>query len=302
MVIGIDMGGTSTKYGLVRDDGSVVARGSIPTGGTLDEYVDLLCRSVSGLVLSNGLKQTDAVGMGCPNGNYHTGCIEHAVNLPWKGVVPIARMVSERIGAPCAITNDANAAALGEMRYGAARGISDFIMVTLGTGVGGGIVTGGRLLYGHDGFAGELGHVIVERNGRLCGCGRRGCLEAYCSATGVSRSARERTGREMTSKQVFQAAVNGEKWAQEIFSQTGALLGRTLADFVAVTSPEAIVIAGGLSRAGELLLQPVRKAMDESLLPMWKGKIRILSSALPSDDAAVLGAASLALEIRHSLD
>ncbi|MBP5307445.1 MAG: ROK family protein [Paludibacteraceae bacterium] len=296
MIVGVDMGGTTTKFGLVKEDGTVVARGSVPTRGSVEEYVESLCLSIEGLAAAQADSGFRGVGMGCPNGNIHSGNIEYAVNLPWKGVVPIARLVGERLHVPCHITNDANAAALGEMFFGAASGLNDFIMITLGTGVGGGIVSGGRLIYGHDGFAGELGHVIVERGGRTCGCGRKGCLETYCSATGVSRSAFEKTGRSWTSKQVSEAAADGAQWAREVLEETGDRLGSALADFVSVLSPEAIVLAGGLSRAGDLLIGPVRKAMDENLMPVWKGKIRILSSALPPDDAGVLGAASLMME------
>ena len=238
--------------------------------------------------------------------------IEFAPNLPWKGVIPLAAMFEERLGIPTALTNDANAAGIGEMTYGAARGMKDFIMITLGTGVGSGIVINGQMVYGHDGFAGELGHTIIRReNGRLCGCGRHGCLETYCSATGVARSAREFLTKStepsllrdipaenITSKDVYDAAVKGDKIAQDIFEFTGTILGEALADFIAFSSPEAIVLFGGLATAGDYIFKPIQKAIDDNVLNIYKGKTKLLASELKDSDAAVLGASALGWELR----
>ena len=252
------------------------------------------------------------IGVGAPNANYFTGMIEDGVNLPWPTPVPFARMLSDKFGIPVAITNDANAAAIGEMTYGAARGIKDFIMITLGTGVGSGIVINGQMVYGHDGFAGELGHVIVKRNnGRLCGCGRTGCLETYCSATGVARTAREFLELseepsllreipvdEITSKDVYDAAMKGDVIANRIFEYTGNILGEALADFTAFSSPEAFVLFGGLAKSGELLLRPLRESMEKNMLSIYKNKVRVLPSELKEADAAILGASALGWEAK----
>ena len=268
-VVGIDIGGTNTVFGIVDARGTVIASDSIKTGAYADveTYVDEVCKNLLPLLEANGGKdKIKGIGVGAPNGNYYTGTIEFAPNLPWKGVIPLAALFEERLGIPTALTNDANAAAIGEMTYGAARGMKDFIMITLGTGVGSGIVINGQLVYGHDGFAGELGHVIVRReNGRVCGCGRKGCLETYCSATGVARTAREfltaRTepsllrsipAENITSKDVYDAAVKGDKLAQDIFNFTGTILGEALADAIAFSSPEAIVLFGGLAKSGDM--------------------------------------------------
>ena len=308
MVVGIDMGGTSIKVGLVDEKGTVTEMFSLITKDypEFSSFVAALADKVNPLKAKYDIK---AVGIGCPNGNFYTGNIESAVNLPWRGTVPVARLVSEALSVPCRITNDANAAALGEMTYGAAVGLRDFIMITLGTGVGSGIVIDGRMVYGHDGFAGELGHVIVCPDGRLCGCGRKGCLEAYCSATGVARTACEFLAESsepsslravpsdaITSKDVFEAAVAGDALAKRVFDFTGEILGRALADFVTFSAPEAFVLFGGLARAGALLFDPVRESMERSLLPLWRGKIKVLPSQLPADDAAILGAASIAVQ------
>ena len=269
-------------------------------------------------VAQDGVCGTDkirGIGIGAPNGNYYTGNIEYAPNLPWKGILPLASMFEERLGIPTALTNDANAAAVGEMTYGAARGMKDFIMITLGTGVGSGIVINGQVVYGHDGFAGELGHVIARRGGRVCGCGRKGCLEAYCSATGVARTAREllaaRTDESLlreipsesiTSKDVYDAAVKGDKLAKEIFDFTGTLLGELLADFIAFSSPEAIILFGGLAKSGDFIMKPVQKAIDDNVLPIFKGKAKLLASELKDSDAAVLGASALAWELKELKD
>ena len=312
-VIGIDMGGTNTVFGVVDARGVVLASNSIKTRkhSKIEDYIDELYTETLRL-----MKQLDVedkiygIGVGAPNANYFTGMIEDGVNLPWPTPVPFARMLSDKFGIPVAITNDANAAAIGEMTYGAARGIKDFIMITLGTGVGSGIVINGQMVYGHDGFAGELGHVIVKRNnGRLCGCGRTGCLETYCSATGVARTAREFLELseepsllreipvdEITSKDVYDAAMKGDVIANRIFEYTGNILGEALADFTAFSSPEAFVLFGGLAKSGELLLRPLRESMEKNMLSIYKNKVRVLPSELKEADAAILGASALGWE------
>ena len=295
-VVGIDIGGTNTVFGIVDARGTIIASGSIKTGAhdQADDYVDAVCKNLLPLIIANG------------------GTIEFAPNLPWKGVIPLAAMFEERLGIPTALTNDANAAAIGEMTYGAARGMKDFIMITLGTGVGSGIVINGQMVYGHDGFAGELGHVIIRReNGRLCGCGRHGCLETYCSATGVARTAREfltaRTepsllrsipAENITSKDVYDAAVQGDKLAQDIFDFTGNILGEAIADAIAFSSPEAIILFGGLAKSGDYIFKPIQKAIDDNVLNIYKGKAKLLMSELKDSDAAVLGASALGWELR----
>lgn len=309
-VVGIDIGGTNTVFGIVDARGSILATGSIKTQKytEITDYVNALHEELSRLLAQeNVTDQIAGIGIGAPNGNYFNGTIEFAPNLPWKGVIPLAQMVREKFNIPVTITNDANAAAIGEMTYGAARGVKDFIMITLGTGVGSGIVINGQMVYGHDGFAGELGHVIVRRgNGRLCGCGRTGCLEAYTSATGVARTAREflelrndeSTLRQLpiqdiTSKDVYDAAVSGDKLSQEIF---GTILGEAFADFIAFSSPKMIVLFGGLAKSGELIMRPIREAMEKNLLAIYKGKVKLVLSELKESDAAVLGASALGWE------
>lgn len=314
-VIGIDIGGTNTIFGIVDKRGQILRSGAIKTTRHADvgDYLDELAQALNDLLKDNFSKDDiRGIGVGAPNGNYFSGSIEFAPNLPWKGVIPFAQMLEERIGIPVALTNDANAAAIGEMTYGAARGMKDFIEVTLGTGVGSGIVINGQLVYGHDGFAGELGHVIMRRNnGRLCGCGRNGCLEAYASATGVARTAREILDlkpdsptllrnipvEDITSKDVYDAAVAGDKIAIEIFNFTGRILGEAFADFVAFSSPEAIILFGGLAKAGDFILKPTKENMEKNLLKVFKNKVKILFSGLKEDDAAVLGASALGWEV-----
>lgn len=315
-MVGIDIGGTNTVFGLVDARGTIIASGSIKTGAyeKAEEYVDEVCKALLLLIADNGgVEKIKGIGVGAPNGNYYSGTIEFAPNLPWKGIIPLASMFEERLGIPTALTNDANAAGIGEMTYGAARGMKDFIMITLGTGVGSGIVINGQMVYGHDGFAGELGHTIIRReNGRLCGCGRHGCLETYCSATGVARSAREflaaRTepsllraipAENITSKDVYDAAVKGDKLAQDIFEFTGTILGEALADFIAFSSPEAIVLFGGLAKAGDYIFKPIQQAIDNNVLNIYKGKTKLLASELKDSDAAVLGASALGWELRE---
>ena len=316
-VVGIDIGGTNTVFGIVDARGNVIASSSIKTGKHPDvnDYIAELKTALNTLIVNNdAVDKIAGIGVGAPNANYYTGCIEMAPNLPWKDRIPMAELLREAFGVPVAITNDANAAAIGEMTYGVARGMKDFIMITLGTGVGSGIVVNGQLVYGHDGFAGELGHVVVKpNNGRMCGCGRTGCLEAYCSATGVARTAREflelRTEpsrlreipvEEITSKDVYDAAMLGDKLAKEIFDYTGEIMGRAFCNFVCFSSPEAIVLFGGLARSGELLMKPIRKAMERNMLNIFKGKTKLLLSELKEGDAAVLGASALGWEARQS--
>lgn len=314
-VVGIDMGGTNTVFSIVDARGLVVASNSIKTRkhAKFEDYINELCTELNRLITDNNLvDKIYGIGVGAPNANYFTGMIEDGVNLPWPTPIPFAKMLSEKMGVPVAITNDANAAAIGEMTYGAARGLKDFIMITLGTGVGSGIIINGQLVYGHDGFAGELGHMIVKRNnGRLCACGRSGCLETYCSATGVARTAREYLeltdtpsllrdipSDEITSKDVYDAAVNGDKLANDVFTFTGTVLGEALADFTVFSAPEAFILFGGLAKAGDLLLKPVREAMEKNMLSIWKGKVKVILSELKEADAAVLGASALGWEAK----
>lgn len=314
-VLGIDIGGTNTVFGIVDARGVVIASASIKTAkhSNINDYIDELYTEAMRLLEANdAVDKVHGIGIGAPNANYFTGVIEDGVNLPWPTPIPLAQLVSDKFGIPVAITNDANAAAIGEMTYGAARGLKDFIMITLGTGVGSGIVINGQLVYGHDGFAGELGHVIVKRNnGRLCGCGRTGCLEAYCSATGVARTAREFLEvrsepsllrnlpiEEITSKDVYDAAIAGDKLAKDIFEYTGTILGEAFADFTVFSSPEAIILFGGLAKSGDLLMKPLKNAMEKNMMPIFKGKVKILLSELKEADAAVLGASALGWEAK----
>lgn len=313
--IGIDIGGTNSVFGIVDRSGKVIAKGSIKTKGYKDfnDYLDHLYEGLSKLIKEHDAEgKISGIGIGAPGANYHTGEIVNAANLNWGENLPIAWLVSEKFGGiPVTVTNDANAATMGEMVYGAAKGMKDFMMITLGTGVGSGIVSNGKLVYGHDGLAGELGHVVVERKGRECGCGRKGCLETYCSSTGVVRTAkeflksdepsklRELDPDKITSKDVYDAAVAGDKMAKDIFNFTGQMLGEALADFTAYSSPEAFILFGGLMRSGDLLLEPLKKAFDESLLFIYTDKPKILVSQLNEDDGAVLGASALGWETEN---
>lgn len=315
-VVGIDIGGTNTVFGVVDARGTILYSAAIKTGiyPDINDYVADLAKGLE-LIMNQagGREKIKGIGVGAPNGNYFTGSIEFAPNLPWKGKIPLAQMISEKLGGiPCTLTNDANAAAIGEMTYGIARGMKDFIVITLGTGVGSGIVIGGDLVYGSDGFAGELGHVIVRRNGRQCGCGRSGCLETYASATGVARSAREYIELtctetclreidpgDITSKDVYDAAMKKDRVALDIFEKTGTILGEAFANFVAFSSPEAIILFGGLAKAGDLLLEPIKRAMDKNMLKVYAGKTKLLVSQLKESDAAVLGASALGWEIKE---
>lgn len=313
-VIGVDLGGTNTVFGVVDARGNVVVSASIKTAthNDIELYLNDLTAGLNMLIEQVGGKDMiRGIGIGAPNANYFSGCIEFAPNLPWKGKIPFAEMIRERLGIPVAITNDANAAAIGEMTYGAARGMKDFIVITLGTGVGSGIVVNGQLVYGHDGFAGELGHMIVRRNGRMCGCGRQGCLETYTSATGVARTAREYLSirsedslmrsvpiDQITSKDVYDAAMKGDTLALEIFESTGAILGESFADFITFSSPEAIILFGGLTKSGDLLMNPIKHHMEKNLLKIFQGKTKLLFSQLKESDAAVLGASALGWEAK----
>ncbi|MDR0734105.1 MAG: ROK family protein [Dysgonamonadaceae bacterium] len=314
--IGVDMGGTNTVVGFVDRRGDIPVRTSISTVdyNTGETYAEALGKAINELIVKHNFSgKITGIGMGVPNGNMNDGTIEKAANIPWakSEVVPLAAMISEKTGLPCKLTNDANAAALGEMAYGAAKGLKDFIVITLGTGLGSGIVVGGQLVVGHDGFAGELGHTRpVRHNGRLCGCGRTGCLETYASATGVARTAREFleiyperktllrniTAVPITAKNVYDAAKSGDAMAIEIFEFTGRILGEAIADFIAYSSPKTIILFGGLAHAGDFLLEPLKKAVDKNVLSIFAGKTEITVSTLNDAEAAILGASALAWE------
>lgn len=315
-VVGIDIGGQTSKIGVVDPKGKILRQTAIRTdtyGADANAYIDALATAVKNLVAQAEKQgQIRGVGVCAPNGNYYTGTISMTPNIAWAAdkTVEFSRMFSEALGGiPVSLTNDANAAAVGEMTYGAAKGMKHFIMITLGTGVGSGIVINGQVVYGYDGFAGELGHTCAVRyNGRLCGCGKTGCLEAYCSATGVARTAREwldasdepsllRKVENISSKDVYDAAKAGDKLAQRIFTYTGTILGRSFADFIEFSAPQAIVLFGGLARAKEFLYEPTLKAMNENVFRIWKNKVQIIFSQLKESDAAILGASSLAWEL-----
>lgn len=314
-VVGVDVGGQTIKLGIVDARGEVLEQSVIKTSNSTDPQVvvDEIAAAIKALIAKAGKEgEIRGVGVGAPNGNYYTGAIAFAPNLPWAASkeVKFAEMLTKALGGlPVSLTNDANAAAVGEMTYGVAKGKKHFIMITLGTGVGSGIVIDGKVLYGSDGFAGELGHTCaVRHNGRLCGCGRTGCLEAYCSAIGVARTAREwldmsdepsllREVDNITSKDVYEAAKEGDKLALRVFEYTGKILGEKLADFIEFSAPEAIVLFGGLARSKEFLREPVLKSMNENVLPLWKNKVELLFSSLKESDAAILGASALAWEL-----
>ncbi|MBQ7570626.1 MAG: ROK family protein [Bacteroidaceae bacterium] len=314
-VIGLDLGGTNSVFGIVDANANVVAEVSVKTRGHNDnaqQYVDDCVVELRKIIEQvGGIEKIGAMGIGAPNGNYYTGCIEFAPNLAWAHeIVPLAKMFSDALGIPVALTNDANAAAIGEMTYGAAKGMKNFIMITLGTGVGSGIVVNGQMVYGCDGMAGELGHVIVEKNGRECGCGRKGCLETYCSATGIARTAREileKTDRptllrdtpinQVDGLAITLAARKGDPVALEIFEFTGRMLGEACANFATFNSPEAFVFFGGLSKAGDLIMDPIKRAYDETVLKIYRGKAKMLLSQLDDAKAAVLGASAVGWEL-----
>ena len=310
-VIGIDLGGTNTVIGLVDAKGNILAKDDTTKTQAhpdIEEYTDTLASVINRLAVECGVQgKIEGVGIGAPMANYYTGEIVNAANLPWKGIVPLGWLVEKKTGIPTKVTNDANAAAIGEMKYGVAQGMKDFVYITLGTGVGSGIVSGGNLIYGHDGLAGELGHVTAyAREGRQCGCGRIDCLETYASATGFVRTAkmwletrddatvlRNIAPEELTSKMIYDAAVEGDAFAKELFEFTGAILGEAFCDFIAFSVPQAIILFGGLANAGELLLSPIRTRMNEKVVSFWKNKVDILQSSLSGADAAVLGASAL---------
>ena len=316
-VIGLDLGGTNSVFGIVDSRGEIKATTAIKTQAytNVEDYVNASLEALNIIIEQvGGIGTIKAMGIGAPNGNYYKGTIEFAPNLAWghDGVVPLADMFSKGLGGiPVALTNDANAAAIGEMIYGVARGMKNFIVITLGTGVGSGIVINGQVVYGSDGFAGELGHVIAQKEGgRSCGCGRFGCLETYCSATGVARSAREFLEKtttpsvlrelkpeEITSLDVSLAAAKGDKLAIDVYEFTGKMLGEACADFAAFSSPEAFIFFGGLTKAGDLLMKPLKKAYDENVLKIFKDKAKFLISGLEGSSAAVLGASAVGWEL-----
>ncbi len=315
LVIGVDIGGTGTKFGIVDRNGNVLFSSEISTRNhtNIESFIDELHRSLYPLIeRAGGQGRIKGIGVGAPNGNFYTGTIEYAPNLPWKGIIPLAKLIKDKFQLPVSLTNDANAAAIGEMMYGAAQGMKDFIMITLGTGVGSGIVANGQLIYGHDGFAGELGHTITIPNGRLHqGTGKYGSLESYASATGVMLTAIEMLEKsdkpsllrdvpvdKLDSKSVYDAAIQGDQLAKDIFEFTGKILGLALANFIMFSSPQAIILFGGLTKAGDYLLKPTREAMEANLIQVFQNKVRILVSHLKESDAAILGASALAWDLK----
>jgi glucokinase len=312
VALGIDIGGTNTKFGVVNHRGEVLEKGSLKTDEyeKVEDFIDALYLQISPLIEKYGAdKNFDGIGVGVPNGNYYTGTVEQAPNLPWKGVIPFAEMMQDKFNMDCTITNDANAAALGEMLFGAARGMKDFIMITLGTGVGSGIVANGNVIYGHDGFAGELGHSIVKPGGRKhWSTGSEGSLEAYASATGIAITAKKMRAEfpssmlnqypeeAINSKTVYECAIKGDPIAIEVFRYTGQKLGEALANFVMFSSPEAILLFGGVIKAGDFILKPAKLHMERNLLPIFRDKVRLVFSELPEADAAILGASALVWE------
>jgi glucokinase len=311
--IGIDIGGTNTKYGLVNHRGEILEKGEIKTDNypTIEEFIDALHQILTPIIEKHSERgKVKGIGLGAPNGNFYTGTIEYAPNLHWKGIVPIAKFITAKFDLPAALTNDANAAAVGEMMYGAARGMRDFIMIPLGTGVGSGIVANGQVIYGHDGFAGELGHTIIRHGGRHhWSTNLDGSLEAYCSATGIVLTAKEllqasnesstlRELDEITSKDVYEKATSGDKIAQEAYRFTGQILGEALANFIMFSSPEAIILFGGVIKAGDLIMKPTKEHMEKNLLPIFQNKVRLIFSELKEADAAILGASALVWEFK----
>ena len=315
LVIGLDLGGTNSVFGVVDSKGEIIATTSIKTQAypSVDQYIMESVKAIKQIAEQvGGMEKIRAMGIGAPCGNYYKGTIEHAANLIWaKGIVPLANMFVNELGIPVVVTNDAKAAAMGEMKYGVAVGMNNFVELTLGTGVGSGIVANGQLIYGFDGFAGELGHMIVEPDGRPCGCGRKGCLETYCSATGVVRTAiamleespeatslRDIATDKLTSYEVYKAAMAGDTMAQEVFKQTGRRIGIACANIATFLSPEAFIFLGGLAQAGELLLRPIEEAYNENVLSLYKGKARFLMSGLDGAKAAILGASAIAWDLK----
>jgi glucokinase len=315
LAIGIDIGGTGTKFGIVDRNGNVLFSSEISSRNhsEIDGFINELYEALLPLIENaGGSGRIRGIGVGAPNGNFYSGTIEYAPNLIWKGIIPLGKLIENKFQLPTVLTNDANAAAIGEMMYGAAKGMKDFIMITLGTGVGSGIVANGKLIYGHDGFAGELGHTIIIPNGRLHeGTGKRGPLEVYASATGVKLNAieilhnssepsllRDVSPEQLDSKKVYDAAMQGDRLAKEIFDYTGTILGIALANFVMFSSPEAIILFGGLTKAGDLILKPTREHMEANLIQVFQNKIKILVSHLKESDAAILGASALVWDMK----
>src|SRR5258705_1981236 len=293
LVAGIDIGGTNSRFGIVDANGKILAHNSINTTDFPDakKMAKTIARKIADLMPNDA--DLVGAGIGAPNGNFFRGTIEHAPNLQWKGVVPLSKYFSDALHCKTVLTNDAKAAALGEMLFGGAKGMKDFIFITLGTGLGSGIVVNGELVYGYDGFAGEVGHVIVVPGGRPCGCGRKGCLERYCSATGIvityldNRKKRKAKSDFIDAKYIYELALKGDKAAVDAFNYTGEMLGLSLANSVAYTMPEAIFLFGGLAQAGKLIFNPVKKSFEKNLLPIYKKKVKILLSKLREDDAAI---------------
>ena len=314
--IGIDVGGTNTKFGIVNRRGQISNKGDILTSRhkNVEKFIDQLYDELTPAIAEiGGDDLIKGIGVGAPNGNYYNGTIEYAPNLQWTGIVPLANLITKKFNKPCSLTNDANAAAVGELLYGAGRGMRDFIMITLGTGVGSGIIANGELIYGHDGFAGELGHTIIRPGGRLhWGTGMKGSLETYASATGIAITAKELLDERVNgvsvlrqiphdkidAKAVYEAAAKGDKLAKEVFKFTGQILGEALANFVMFSSPEAIILFGGVIKAGKLLMTPVKKHMEKNLLPIFQNKVKLLFSEVKESDAAILGASALVWETK----
>jgi glucokinase len=315
LAIGIDIGGTNTKWGLVNHRGDIIEKGELRTDAfpTIESFIDALYKTLEPIIqnVDDG-SSIKGIGIGAPNGNYYKGTIEYAPNLQWKGVIELTRIVTDRFNLPAALTNDANAAAVGEMNYGAARGMRDFIIITLGTGVGSGIVSNGQLILGHDGFAGELGHVVIRPGGRKHrGTELLGSLESYCSATGIAETAREMISltdersllrnydpEEIDAKKVYDCAIQGDHIAAEVYRFTGQILGEALANFIMFSSPEAIILFGGVIKAGDLIMVPTKEHMEKNLLPIFQDKVKLIFSELKEADAAILGASALVWELR----
>jgi len=313
--IGIDIGGTNTKYGIINHRGEILEKGELKTDAypEIEDYVNALYDALAPLIKRHVNGGTvKGIGIGAPNGNYYTGTIEYAPNLHWKGIVPLSKLITAKFGLPSALTNDANAAAVGEMNYGAARGLRDFIMITLGTGVGSGIVANGQLILGHDGNAGELGHTVIRPGGRKHWSTQiDGSVESYCSATGIAITANEmlKESKEdsllrqydgkINSKLVYDCAIKGDKTAQEVYRFTGQILGEALANFIMFSSPEAIILFGGVIKAGDLIMNPTKEHMEKNLLPIFQNKVKLIFSELKEADAAILGASALVWEIRE---
>jgi glucokinase len=309
VVAGIDIGGTNIMFGLVDKSGTVIAEDRLKTAEFPDikDYISAQHEAINKMLERNSGHRLTGLGVGAPNANYHKGTIELAPNLAWKGIVPLAKYLREKIHVPVIVTNDANAAAMGEMIFGGAKEMKDFIVLTLGTGLGSGIVINGKVVYGHTGFAGELGHTIIVPGGRECGCGRKGCYETYASASGLVRTVfnllsemrgesvlRDLPPSEMTSKKIVEEAEKGDTIALEAVNQTAEMLALGIINAITFSSPEAVFLFGGLVKAGEMLLAPVRKYVDQNVMPIFKGRVKILPSGVSETNAAVLGAAALA--------